>query len=85
MCRLNVIFSLNTDPFSDQNADSDLMLARRIRRDIAERGRDVEGVLTQYLRFVKNSYDNFVFPSSKFADIVSGKHGSRTAGHRTYN
>jgi len=52
------------------NADSDLMLARRIRRDISERGRDVEGVLSQYLRFVKNSYDNFVFPSSKFADII---------------
>lgn len=30
-----------------QNADSDLMLARRIRRDIAERGRDVDGVLDQ--------------------------------------
>lgn len=53
-----------------QNADSDLMLARRIRRDIAERGRDVEGVLDQYLRFVKRSYDNFVYPSSKYADLV---------------
>lgn len=52
------------------NADPDLMLARRIRRDIAERGRDVEGVLTQYLRFVKDSYDNFVLPSSKFSDII---------------
>ncbi len=46
------------------------MLARRIRRDIAERGRDVAGVLDQYLRFVKRSYDNFVYPSSKYADLV---------------
>lgn len=30
-----------------QNADSDLMLARRIRRDVRERGRDVEGILDQ--------------------------------------
>ncbi|KAK4685916.1 uridine kinase, partial [Tremellales sp. Uapishka_1] len=52
------------------NCDSDLMLARRIKRDIAERGRDVDGVLDQYLRFVKNSYDNFVQPSSKFADVI---------------
>lgn len=52
------------------NADSDLMLARRIRRDIAERGRDVEGVLDQYLRFVKRSYDNFIRPSSAWADII---------------
>lgn len=69
------------------------MLARRIRRDVKERGRDVEGILDQvglcstpltltrfvsdleadyqYLRFVKSNYDNFVQPSSKFADIVS--------------
>ncbi|PWN45060.1 uridine kinase, partial [Ceraceosorus guamensis] len=51
-------------------ADSDLMLARRIRRDIAERGRDVGGVLDQYLRFVKPSYDNFVSATSKYADII---------------
>ncbi|KZW02743.1 uridine kinase [Exidia glandulosa HHB12029] len=50
--------------------DSDLMLARRIRRDVAERGRTVEGVLDQYLRFVKPAYDNFVLPSSKYADII---------------
>lgn len=47
------------------------MLARRIRRDTEERGRDVQGILDQYLRFVKNSYDNFVQPSSRHADIVS--------------
>lgn len=57
-----------------QNCDSDLMLARRIKRDIAERGRDVDGVLDQYLRFVKNSYDNFVQPSSRHADIVGCLH-----------
>ncbi|PWN91234.1 uridine kinase [Acaromyces ingoldii] len=51
-------------------ADSDLMLARRIRRDIVERGRDVAGILDQYLRFVKPSMDNFVSQTSKFADII---------------
>ena len=30
-----------------QNCDSDLMLARRITRDVKERGRDVEGILDQ--------------------------------------
>nr|XP_018261748.1 uridine kinase [Kwoniella dejecticola CBS 10117]OBR83906.1 uridine kinase [Kwoniella dejecticola CBS 10117] len=52
------------------NCDSDLMLARRIKRDVKERGRDVDGILDQYLRFVKNSYDNFVQPSSRHADII---------------
>ncbi|KZT29873.1 armadillo/beta-catenin/plakoglobin [Neolentinus lepideus HHB14362 ss-1] len=51
-------------------ADSDLMLARRIRRDVKERGRSVEGVLDQYLRYVKPAYDNFVLPTSRYADII---------------
>ncbi|KZO96697.1 armadillo/beta-catenin/plakoglobin [Calocera viscosa TUFC12733] len=50
--------------------DSDLMLARRLRRDIKERGRTVDGVLTQYLRFVKPAFDNFVGPTAKYADII---------------
>ncbi|KAJ7158730.1 armadillo/beta-catenin/plakoglobin [Mycena filopes] len=40
--------------------DSDLMLARRIKRDAEERGRDVKGILEQYLRYVKPAYDNYV-------------------------
>ncbi|GAA5904739.1 hypothetical protein JCM8208_001340 [Rhodotorula glutinis] len=50
--------------------DSDLMLARRLRRDLVERGRDADGVLTQYLRFVKPSLDNFIQPTNRFADII---------------
>ncbi|GMK55938.1 hypothetical protein CspeluHIS016_0209940 [Cutaneotrichosporon spelunceum] len=61
------------------NCDSDLMLARRIRRDTVERGRDVDGILDQYLRFVKSSYDNFVQPSSKYADVIVPGHHNDTA------
>ncbi|KZT07622.1 armadillo/beta-catenin/plakoglobin [Laetiporus sulphureus 93-53] len=50
--------------------DSDLMLARRIRRDVKERGRSVDGILEQYLRYVKPSYDNFVLPTSRYAHII---------------
>ncbi|RPD59983.1 armadillo/beta-catenin/plakoglobin [Lentinus tigrinus ALCF2SS1-6] len=50
--------------------DSDLMLARRISRDVKERGRSVDGVLEQYLRYVKPAYDNFVQPTSRFANII---------------
>ena len=50
--------------------DPDIMLARRIRRDILDRGRSVEGVLDQYLRFVKPSFDTFVSPSARYADII---------------
>lgn len=50
--------------------DSDLMLARRLKRDLVERGRDPAGVLDQYLRFVKPSFDNHIQPTSRYADIL---------------
>ena len=43
------------------NADSDVCLARRLRRDIVERGRDVDSVLAQYERFVKPARARCVF------------------------
>ncbi|KAK0524611.1 Uridine kinase [Tilletia horrida] len=50
--------------------DSDVMLARRIRRDMAERGRDLDGILAQYLRFVKPSFETFVAPCARYADLI---------------
>lgn len=52
------------------DTDDDLRLARRIQRDVQERGRDVTGVLEQYQRFVKPAFDNFVAPSRRYADII---------------
>jgi len=56
------------------NASSDLCLARRILRDTRERGRDVEGIIDQYLAHVKPSNDDLVIPSQKRADIVVNNH-----------
>ncbi|KAJ8588445.1 P-loop containing nucleoside triphosphate hydrolase protein [Rhizopogon salebrosus TDB-379] len=56
--------------------DSDLMLARRIQRDVKERRRSVEGVIEQYLRYVKPAFDNFVLPTARYADIVPGSNNS---------
>ena len=50
--------------------DDDVRLARRIRRDITERGRDVIGVLKQWHKTVKPSYDEFVLPTMKHADLI---------------
>lgn len=52
------------------DADSDVRLARRIKRDIAVRGRSMESVLHQYERFVKPAFDEFVLPTKQFADVV---------------
>jgi uridine kinase len=48
----------------------DICLARRLRRDIAERGRDVTSVLNQYERFVKPAFEDFISPTKQYADII---------------
>jgi len=39
-------------------------------RDVKERGRDVEGILYQYNTFVKPSFNDFIKPSMKNANII---------------
>lgn len=52
------------------DAPADLRLARRIRRDVAERGRSVEEVLEQYLTTVRHMHERYVEPLRSHADIV---------------
>ncbi|PNJ02842.1 UCKL1 isoform 6 [Pongo abelii] len=52
------------------DTDSDIRLVRRLRRDISERGRDIEGVIKQYNKFVKPSFDQYIQPTMRLADIV---------------
>ncbi|KAH1205031.1 Uridine kinase-like protein 1, chloroplastic [Glycine max] len=57
------------------DADADVRLARRIRRDTVERGRDINSVLEQYAKFVKPAFDDFVLPSKKYADVIIPRGG----------
>lgn len=57
------------------DTDADTRLARRIKRDIAQRGRDLNGVLAQYEKFVKPSFDEYILPTKKFADIIIPRGG----------
>ena len=50
--------------------DDDVRLARRIKRDTCDRGRDVHGVIEQYTKFVKPMFDAYVSPSKKYADVI---------------
>merc|ERR1712019_110185 len=52
------------------DTDADIRLARRLRRDIKERGREITCVLKQYDAFVKPMFEQFISPSMKSADIV---------------
>ncbi|MFC6904220.1 uridine kinase [Halalkalicoccus tibetensis] len=50
--------------------DADVRILRRIRRDVLERGRSLEGVIDQYLSTVKPMHEQFVEPTKKEADLV---------------
>lgn len=52
------------------DADADIRFARRLIRDIHERGRDIDSVINQYLNTVKPMHEAFVEPSKKYADII---------------
>jgi uridine kinase len=49
---------------------ADVRLIRRLRRDIAERGRTAESVIDQYLATVKPAHERFVEPSKRYADVI---------------
>lgn len=52
------------------DTDADLRLARRISRDIEDRGFTLESVLKQYIKTVKPMHDIFIEPTKRQADIV---------------
>jgi uridine kinase len=52
------------------HADSDERLIRRLKRDIAERGRDMEEVLVRYQTTLKPMHQQFIEPTKAFADII---------------
>ncbi|AKF81409.1 uridine kinase [Myxococcus fulvus 124B02] len=52
------------------DADDDLRILRRLTRDIKDRGRDFDHVVSQYLRHVRPMHMGFVEPSKHFADII---------------
>ena len=52
------------------DTDADIRILRRIRRDVQERGRSLDSVITQYLETVKPMHEQFVEPSKRRADII---------------
>jgi len=52
------------------HADSDERLIRRLKRDIAERGRDLDEVLTRYQTTLKPMHQQFIEPMKEYADII---------------
>jgi uridine kinase len=51
-------------------ADADERILRRLRRDVKERGRDIDGIIEQYLTTVKPMHARYVEPTRSLADLV---------------
>jgi len=52
------------------HADSDERLIRRLKRDISERGRNMDEVLNRYQTTLKPMHQEFIEPTKEFADII---------------
>lgn len=52
------------------HADSDERLIRRLKRDILERGRDINEVISRYQSTLKPMHQEFIEPTKEFADII---------------
>ncbi|XP_018397206.1 PREDICTED: uridine-cytidine kinase-like 1 isoform X2 [Cyphomyrmex costatus] len=57
------------------DTDADVRLARRLRRDISQRGRDLEGVLKQYSKHVQPAFYYYIAPLMAHADIIVPRGG----------
>ena len=60
------------------DADADIRLCRRAKRDVNKRGRSLESVLQQYQETVKPMYEKYVEPSKKYAHILVPEGGKNT-------
>jgi uridine kinase len=52
------------------DTDADIRLARRILRDVCDRGRTMQSVIDQYTTTVKPMHEEFVEPSKRYADVI---------------
>lgn len=60
------------------DTDDDIRIIRRIERDIKERERTLDSVITQYLATVKPMFHQFVEPTKRYADIIVPEGGQNT-------
>ncbi len=64
------------------DTDDDIRFIRRLRRDIHERGRELEGVIEQYQKTVRPMHLGFILPSKRYADLVIPRGGENDVAIR---
>lgn len=71
LCLLSCLQLLDMKVFVE--TDSDIRLIRRLKRDVSQRGRDINGIIKQYNKFVKPAFEQYIEPTVQVADIVVPK------------
>ncbi len=56
----------------------DVRFIRRLKRDLSERGRDIDNVIDQWLTTVRVMHEQFVEPSKKYADVIVPEGGTNS-------
>lgn len=62
------------------DTDSDERLIRNIQRDVLERGRTVDMVISRYLEVLKPMHEQFIEPTKKYADLIIPQGGENHKG-----
>jgi uridine kinase len=62
------------------DADADIRFIRRLDRDVHERGRTLDSIITQYMTTVRPMHLQFVEPSKRYADIIIPEGGYNEVG-----
>lgn len=62
------------------DTDSDERLIRNIQRDVIERGRTVDMVISRYLEVLKPMHEQFIEPTKKYADLIIPQGGENHKG-----
>lgn len=82
---LEGILILGIEPIRDEldvkiyvDAEDDVRVLRRLTRDVKDRGRDFDGVVSQYMRTVRPMHHGFVEPSKRHAHIIIPHGGNNT-------
>jgi len=58
------------------DVDADICILRRARRDMQLRGRDINGIIDQYITTVKPMYEKYIKNYSKYADLIISNSGN---------
>jgi len=62
------------------HVEADIRFIRRLHRDVEERGRSLDSVITQYYETVRPMYQKYLDPQRQFADFIVGEETDIAAG-----